>query len=182
MASDEWISSSMPYLRPVEGGQGDAWGAEAAARGRRGTQRILHAGEVSAPAVVARLLGLEDGDTVVVRRRIMYLDEEPCELTDSYYPARIAADTGLAGTAKIRGGAVALLAELGHVGRRVREDVTARMPGADSEERELLRIGAGEPVLCLERVVLDGADRAIQADMITMPAQRQRLRYELRMG
>ncbi len=112
----------------------------------------------------------------------MYLDEEPCELTDSYYPARIAADTGLAGTAKIRGGAVALLAELGHVGRRVREDVTARMPGADSEERELLRIGAGEPVLCLERVVLDGADRAIQADMITMPAQRQRLRYELRMG
>ncbi|CAM5698174.1 hypothetical protein SANTM175S_04644 [Streptomyces antimycoticus] len=76
---------------------------------------------------------------------------------------------------------MALLAELGHVGRRVREDVTARMPGADSEERELLRIGAGEPVLCLERVVLDGADRAIQADMITMPAKRQRLRYELRM-
>ncbi|MFE9003575.1 UTRA domain-containing protein [Streptomyces sp. NPDC007875] len=99
---------------------------------------------------------------------------------DSYYPAQIAAGTGLAGTAKIRGGAVALLAELGHVGRRVREDVTARMPGA--QERELLRTGAEEPVLCLERVVLDGADRAIQADLITMPAQRQRLRYELRMG
>ncbi|MFF4478411.1 GntR family transcriptional regulator [Streptomyces sp. NPDC001520] len=180
MASDAWISSSMPYLRPAEGSQGDAWGEEAAARGRRGTQRILHAGEASAPAVVARLLGIDDGDTVVVRRRIMYLDEEPCELTDSYYPAPIAAGTGLAGTAKIRGGAVALLAELGHVGRRVREDVTARMPDAD--QRELLRIGAEEPVLCLERVVLDGSDRAIQADLITMPAQRQRLRYELRMG
>ncbi|WP_275558930.1 UTRA domain-containing protein [Streptomyces sp. 5-6(2022)] len=180
MASDAWISSSMPYLRPAEGGRGDAWGEEAAARGRRGTQRILHAGEVSAPAVVARLLGLEDGDTVVVRRRIMYLDEEPCELTDSYYPAHIAAGTGLAGTAKIRGGAVALLAELGHVGRRVREDVTARMP--DGQVRELLETGPEEPMLCLERVVLDEADRAIQADLITMPAQRQRLRYELRMG
>lgn len=180
MASDAWISSSMPYLRPVEGGKGDAWSEEAAARGRRGTQRIVHAGEVSAPAVVGRLLGLGDGDTVVVRRRIMYLDEEPCELTDSYYPAHIAAGTGLAGTAKIRGGAVALLAELGHVGRRVREDVTARMP--DAQERELLRIGTEEPVLSLERVVLDGADRAIQADLITMPARRQRLRYELRMG
>ncbi|MEU0931230.1 UTRA domain-containing protein [Streptomyces samsunensis] len=181
MASDAWISSSMPYLRPVEaGGQGDAWGEEAAARGRRGTQRILHAGEVSAPAAVARLLGLEDGDTVVVRRRIMYLDEEPCELTDSYYPAHIAAGTGLAGTAKIRGGAVGLLAELGHVGQRVREDVTARLP--DARERELLRTGAEEPVLCLERVVLDEDKRPIQADLITMPAQRQRLRYELRMG
>ncbi|QDL72190.1 GntR family transcriptional regulator [Streptomyces malaysiensis] len=181
MASDAWISSSMPYLRPVEaGGQGDAWGEEAAARGRRGTQRILHAGEVSAPAAVARLLGLENGDTVVVRRRIMYLDEEPCELTDSYYPAHIAAGTGLAGTAKIRGGAVGLLAELGHVGQRVREDVTARLP--DARERELLRTGAEEPVLCLERVVLDEDKRPIQADLITMPAQRQRLRYELRMG
>ncbi|WP_413799986.1 GntR family transcriptional regulator [Streptomyces iranensis] len=180
MASDAWISSSMPYLRPVEGGQGDAWGEEAAARGRRGTQRILHAGEVSAPGRVARLLGLEDGETVVVRRRIMYLDEEPCELTDSYYPTHIAAGTGLAGTAKIRGGAVALLAELGHVGRRVREDVTARMP--DAQVRELLRTDTEEPVLCLERVMLDGDDRAIQADLITMPAQRQRLRYELRMG
>ncbi|MFD8156789.1 GntR family transcriptional regulator [Streptomyces malaysiensis] len=180
MASDAWISSSMPYLRPVEaGGQGDAWGEEAAARGRRGTQRILDAGEVSAPAAVARLLGLENGDTVVVRRRIMYLDEEPCELTDSYYPAHIAAGTGLAGTAKIRGGAVALLAELGHVGQRVREDVTARLP--DARERELLRTGAEEPVLCLERVVLDEDKRPIQADLITMPAQRQRLRYELRM-
>ncbi|NIY66409.1 regulatory protein KorSA C GntR-family transcriptional regulator [Streptomyces malaysiensis] len=110
----------------------------------------------------------------------MYLDEEPCELTDSYYPAHIAAGTGLAGTAKIRGGAVALLAELGHMGQRVREDVTARMP--DARECELLRTGAEEPVLCLERIVLDGADRAIQADLITMPAQRQRLRYEIRMG
>ncbi len=75
---------------------------------------------------------------------------------------------------------MALLAELGHVGRRVREDVTARMP--DAQERELLRIGTEEPVMRLERIVLDGADRAIQADLMTMPAQRRRLRYEIRMG
>ncbi|MGO4749733.1 UTRA domain-containing protein, partial [Streptomyces sp. 2MCAF27] len=77
-------------------------------------------------------------------------------------------------------GAVALLAELGYVGRRVREDVTARMP--DEQERELLRTAELEPVMCLERVILDGDDRPIQADLITMPAHRQRLRYELRMG
>ncbi|MET7933290.1 UTRA domain-containing protein [Streptomyces sp. NPDC005322] len=180
MLGDAWVSTSMPYLRPAAGGQGDVWGQEAAARGRRGTQRIVGAGEVPASGVVVRLLGLAEGEQVVVRRRIMYLDEQPCELTDSYYPAHIAAGTALAGTAKIRGGAVALLAELGYVGRRVQEDVTARMP--DEEERELLQAGPGEPVLRLERVVLDGDKRAIQADLITMPAHRQRLRYELTMG
>ncbi|MCP9206952.1 GntR family transcriptional regulator [Streptomyces sp. NEAU-Y11] len=180
MVSDAWISTSMPYLQAAPGGQGDTWGAEAAARGRRGTQRIVHAGEVPASAVVARLLGVDQGDVVVVRRRIMYLDDQPCELTDSYYPARVAAGTALSGTAKIRGGAVRLLAELGHVGRRVQEDVTARM--ADEQERDLLRSAEDAPVLCLERVVLDGSERPIQADLITMPADRQRLRYELRMG
>ncbi|MFI0734505.1 GntR family transcriptional regulator [Streptomyces sp. NPDC021225] len=180
MAGDAWTSTSMPYLRPAGGDRADVWSEEAAAYGRRGTQRIVQAGEVSAPAAVARLLGIEAGAAVVVRRRIMYLDEQPCELTDSYYPAPIAAGTGLAGTAKIRGGAVALLAELGYVGQRVREDVTARMP--DGQERELLRTGELEPVMCLERVVLDGDGRPIQADLITMPAHRQRLRYELRMG
>ncbi|MER6139489.1 UTRA domain-containing protein [Streptomyces sparsogenes] len=180
MAGEGWISTSMPYLRPTGGGRGDMWGEEAAAHGRRGTQRVVQAGEVSAPAVVARLLGVEAGTPVVVRRRIMYLDEQPCELTDSYYPAHIAAGTGLADTAKIRGGAVTLLAQLGYVGQRVREDVTARMP--NGQERELLRTGELEPVMCLERVVSDGDDRPIQADLITMPAHRQRLRYELRMG
>ncbi|MEU7239941.1 UTRA domain-containing protein [Streptomyces sparsogenes] len=180
MAGETWISTSMPYLRPTGGGRGDMWREEAAAHGRRGTQRVVQAGEVSAPAVVARLLGVEAGTSVVVRRRIMYLDEQPCELTDSYYPARIAAGTGLADTAKIRGGAVALLAQLGYVGQRVREDVTARMP--DRQEHELLRTSELEPVMCLERVVFDGDDRPIQADLITMPAHRQRLRYELRMG
>lgn len=61
-----------------------------------------------------------------------------------------------------------MLAELGYVGRRVQEDVTARMP--EEEERELLRTAADEPVLRLERGVLDGDERTIQADMITMPA------------
>ncbi|MGO4417558.1 GntR family transcriptional regulator [Streptomyces sp. MCAF7] len=180
MAGDAWISTSMPYLRSAGGGRGDAWGEEAAAHGRRGTQRIVQAGETPAPEVVARLLEVEAGAAVVVRRRIMYLDGQPCELTDSCYPAHIAVGTGLARTAKIRGGAVALLAELGYVGRRVREDVTARMP--DEQERELLRTAELEPVMCLERVILDGDDRPIQADLITMPAHRQRLRYELRMG
>ncbi|MFF4419359.1 GntR family transcriptional regulator [Streptomyces sp. NPDC001549] len=176
----EWTSESMPYLTARPPGAADAWTEEAAEAGRRGGQRILHAGETAAPAAVAVMLGLAAGSTVVVRRRIIELDGEPTELTDTYYPPDIAAGTPLAGTAKIRGGAVTLLAALGHVGVRVVEHVTARMPR--EEEREQLRLGAGEPVLRLARTTYDAADRPVQADVMLMPAGRQQLRYEIRLA
>lgn len=52
----------------------------------------------------------------------------------------------------------------------------------DSEEREQLRLGEGDPVLQLARTTYDSADRAIQADVMGMPAGRQQLRYEISLG
>lgn len=142
MGDAERASTSARYLA-AGGAGGDAWAAEARAEGRRGTQRIVQAGEVPAPELVAVRLGVEPGQAVIARRRIMYADDEPCELTDTYYPASIARGTALAGTAKIRGGAVRLLAELGHVGAWVEEDVTARLPTPD--EATTLALSGSEP-------------------------------------
>ncbi|MEV0017923.1 GntR family transcriptional regulator [Streptomyces tendae] len=180
MSASSWVSTSLPYLTPQEERRGDAWAAEAEAQGRRGTQRILHAGEVPAPAEVARLLGVDEGEPVVVRRRLILLDGMPNELTDTYYPLAVARGTALARTSKIRGGAVTLLAELGHIGVLVREDVTAAMP--DEEERRILETAPDEPVLRLTRVTLDREDHPIQVDRMVMPALRQRLRYEIEIG
>ncbi|MEV7614373.1 UTRA domain-containing protein [Streptomyces sp. NPDC089799] len=180
MSDGGWISTSMPYLVPRATGETDAWTAEAAAHGRNGGQRIVKAGKVSASADVAALLGVEVGRTVVVRRRVIELDGEPNELTDTYYPHDIAEGTPLAGTAKIRGGAVSLLAALGHVGVRVTEHVSARMPSG--EERGQLRTADGEPVLRISRVTYDATNRPIQADVMLMPAARQQLCYEIRIG
>ncbi|MFF1412413.1 GntR family transcriptional regulator [Streptomyces sp. NPDC058289] len=177
MSGSGWTSTSMPYLTPRADGESDAWTAEAEAAGRRGAQRVLHAGEADTPAEVARMLGLATGEATIVRRRIIELDGEPTELTDTYYPADIATGTPLAGTAKIRGGAVTLLAGLGHIGVRAVENVTARMPGP--EEREHLNLGPVEPVLQLARTTYDSAGRPIQADVMVMPAGRQQLRYEI---
>ncbi|UKY50444.1 UTRA domain-containing protein [Streptomyces inhibens] len=178
MSSVEWISTSVPYLTPREKGQPDAWSAEAAAEGRRGSQRIVQAGEVAAPAEIVEALGLKQGDGVVVRRRIMYLDGRPCELTDTYYPLAIARGTRLAGTAKIPGGAITLLAELGYTGVRAREDVSARLP--NSEEAESLEAELTQPVMQLLRLTFDAQDRPIQVDKMVMPAQLQQLRYTVR--
>ncbi|MGW0389541.1 GntR family transcriptional regulator [Streptomyces sp. NPDC003042] len=180
MSGNGWSSTSMPYLTPRATGDTDAWTEEATAAGRRGGQRVVCAGECAAPSEIVRMLGLTGEETVVVRRRIIELDGEPTELTDTYYPAAIASGTALAGTAKIRGGAVTLLAALGHVGVRVTENVTARMPSA--EELDQLHLGSGEPVLQLARTIYDSADRPIQADVMVMPAGRQQLRYEIRLG
>ncbi|MFF8471374.1 GntR family transcriptional regulator [Streptomyces griseus] len=179
MGEGEVISASTRYLTTAEGG-GDVWGAEAASAGRRGTQKIVSAGEVTAPERVAALLAVEQGGQVVERRRIMYLDGEPCELTDTYYPVEIARGTGLAGAAKIRGGAARLLAELGHAGVRAREDVAARMPSAS--ERAELDLMADEPVLELTRLTVDAHDRPVQVDVMVMPPRGQKLRYEIRIG
>ncbi|MCS0634295.1 UTRA domain-containing protein [Streptomyces sp. LP05-1] len=180
MGNTEWISTSTPYLTPPGSGRSDAWAADAAARGAKGRQRIVHAGEVPAPEPVAGLLGLPRDEPVVVRRRIMYLDDTPCELTDSYYPVAIARGTPLAGTARIPGGAVTLMAELGHRGIRAQEEVTARMPS--EEERAALELGPGEPVLRLTRLTLAEGDRPVQVELMTMSPRLQRLRYETRIG
>ncbi|WP_371615423.1 GntR family transcriptional regulator [Streptomyces sp. NBC_00454] len=180
MSGTGWTSTSMPYLTPRAAGDTDAWTEEALAAGHRGGQRILHAGETDAPSTVARMLGLPDGAAVTVRRRIIERDGTPTELTDTYYPADIAAGTPLAGTAKIRGGAVTLLAALGHIGVRAVENVTARMPDAD--ERTQLHLSADQPVLQLARTTYDSTDRPIQADIMVMPAERQQLQYEIRIG
>src|SRR5262249_15014380 len=123
--SDRAVSAATPYIagsaRP-----GDAWATEAAATGHRGTQRIAWAGQRTAPADATHALGLPDGAPVVARRRVVLLDERPVELADAYYPADIAAGTPLTSTAKIRGGAAALLAGLGHTAAEVREEVSAR--------------------------------------------------------
>ncbi len=61
--------------------------------------------------------------------------------------------------------------------------MTAGLP--DAAEQLALRIGPAEPVLRLTRLTrltLDAGGRPLQADLMTMPAHRQRLRDELRIG
>jgi GntR family transcriptional regulator len=169
-----WTSVSMPYL---SGHRGDAWGAEAAEHGGTGTQKLLSVDEMAASATVADMLGLNAGEPVVVRRRLMLFNDHPVELVDSYYPASIAGGTRLAESRKIPGGAVALLAGLGHPPRLVREDISARL--ATPHERTTLELNDPSCVLLLARVLVTTNDLPVEASVMTMVADGRRLRYEL---
>lgn len=180
MSVDNWVSVSTPYITPRAAGETDAWTEEAARQGGRGTNRIAFAGQAPSPAFVARVFGIQGGEPVVARQRVVLLDERPVEIATSYYPLGIAAGTALAGPGKIKGGAVALLAEQGHVAAHVTEDVFAHMP--TEEERSLLQLADGEPVLTIHRASWTAEGSIFQAEIMTAPAQVRRLRYEMEVG
>lgn len=172
--SGKWTSASLAYVQPRASGQTDAWTEESA--GQRGSQELVEVAEVEPPQNVAEMLRLTDGERAVVRRRVMRVDGQPIELTDSYYPPAIARGTALAEHRKIRGGAPTLLAELGYRAGHVVEDVESRMP--TEQERSALDLTSGEPVLVLSRLTLSHRDEPMEASLMVMRARGRRLRYE----
>lgn len=176
MTDDHWTGSSTPY---IESGQGDAWGKEAAGQGRKGTQRILKAEETVAPHNVAEALGLDPGATTVTRQRLILLDGRPIELANSYWPTDIAGDTPLAGTGKIRGGAVSLLADLGYRPGSVHEEVRSRPP--TKEEAEALQLGDNrEWVLTLTRTIATADGNPYEVSVMVSPGRIGRLHYSMK--
>ncbi|MEV6979823.1 UTRA domain-containing protein [Sphaerisporangium sp. NPDC051017] len=176
MIEHSWVSVSAPYTRPRSADQGDAWAEEAARHGQSGTHLLQEVVEGVAPDEVAELLQLSRGSRVIVRRRTVLLNDQPIEIADSYYPLTIAQGTRLAEHRKIRGGAVTLLAELGHEPRLAQEDVSAR-PATD-EERRALELDENEWVLVLVRTLKTGDGTPVEITTIRMIAQGRHLRYE----
>jgi GntR family transcriptional regulator len=146
-------------------------------KGFHGTQTIREVTTAEASPEVANLLQLEEGEAVVVRRRTMFLDDEPVQLADSYYPASLAARTELATPKKLRGGTIAALERLGHEPRRVRETISTRMPLGG--EVALLDLPPGVPVLVQTRVAYDNTDMPIEASETMLAGDRHVLTYDL---
>lgn len=172
--TNAWTSVSLPY---VTGDARNAWATEAQQHGHDGTHKLLAVQETDpSPAVVAAL-GLALGESAIVRRRVMLLDQHPVELTDSYYPPAIARRTRLADPRKIPGGAPALLTTLGYPARQVQEDVSARL--ATPAEQQALELEDGDCVLILFRITTTDGNRPIEASIMTMVARGRHLRYQL---
>lgn len=168
MSSDDaWMGDAQPYLTPRQAGEGDAWGAEAAARGRRGTQRLLAVEEVDPPDSVREFLSIGPTDRAVVRRRLILLDDKPVEMADSYYPAHIARGTRLAERGKIPGGAVTLLAALGFtLEDEPLEDVSAAT--ASPDQCATLGLPPNTPVLVLTRFTASTDGEPLEVSVMAM--------------
>jgi GntR family transcriptional regulator len=129
---------------------------------------LVSVGPAGAPARIARLLDVAEGEELVRRRRLFHREGEASELVTWWLPMSLAESTGLDGPGTVHGGIRSLLARTKDVRiDHVIEQVTARRPVAD--ESKLLGISRSAPVLALYIGAREATGRPVLAVDIAMP-------------
>ncbi|WP_030764814.1 GntR family transcriptional regulator [Streptomyces sp. NRRL F-2664] len=164
------------YKTPPTGDGKYQWIAEAEKRGSAGKSELREVEEVVPPAAIRAALGLDEGERALLRRQVLFLDDEPCELVELYVPLDLAAGTPIAEHRKIRGGVGRVLAEAGFAPIRCVDKVAARWP--TPEQAQALRMPTKLPVLRTFRVTYSTNDRPIQAEIMAKAGHLYELQYE----
>jgi GntR family transcriptional regulator len=149
-----------PWRRSGEREGMTATFAEIEAASYRPGVRYLQIGRTRAPAEAARRLGVEPGDPVAVRRRVLFADEVPLQVATSWVPWALAEGTRLADSDCEPEGSYPHLEAAGHPIVTLEEEITARMP--TPEERRLLQLAPGTPVLRMVRTARDAEGRPLE--------------------
>ncbi|MFE7599816.1 GntR family transcriptional regulator [Streptomyces sp. NPDC057494] len=165
------------YMRPAGPDEPHPWMSEAAKRQQVGRSQLLAVEVAVPPKEVAEALRLEDGEQAVLRKQILFLDEEPTELTRSYYPLSLVEGTAVLEKKRIRGGTPALLDSMGFPPREFVDELSSEIP--TEEEVVALELPKDMPVLVAFRVVYSDDRRPIEVTLMTKAAHRYRMRYTL---
>lgn len=137
--------------------------------------QLLNVDTVTPPADILDGLQLEPGEPAIVRTRILLHDDQPVELSTSYYPVGIAATSSLAKPVKIRGGAPQVLADLGYPQRSFTDRISARPPTVN--EVDTLDLPVGTPVIRQLRVVYSDNERPVEASVLIKGAHLYELQF-----
>ncbi|MDP9861170.1 MULTISPECIES: GntR family transcriptional regulator [Streptosporangium] len=160
--------------QPEETREAFAWAVSQ--EGREPSQEI-EVSIVQPVEEIASRLELPDEELAVVRRRLRFVDGQPYNTNDSYFPLALVAGSEIARPGDIMRGANRVLEELGHPQVRVVDDIWARMP--TSSEAERLQLQSGTPVVVYVRVGYDETDTAVRVAVSVLPADKHLIRYEL---
>ncbi|MFH9067787.1 GntR family transcriptional regulator [Streptomyces alboflavus] len=163
-------------LAPSEQGKPYRWLTEASRHGTSARITLLDVAETHPPSDVAAALHLADGETALLRRQLLTIDDEPAELVTSYYQLAMARGTAIMDKRRIKGGTPTLLAELGFPPRRSVDRVSARVPTQD--QHQALRLPGVLPVLHTLRVVYSDNDRPIEVTVMVKAGHLYELQYE----
>lgn len=132
-------------------------------------------GKTTPPPRVADILGIGK-KPALVRRRVLYANDEPTQIADSYFPwtlakecpALLEADSG-------QGGSYARLAEVGHGPTRFTEDVDVRTP-TEPEQRSL-DLEPTQIIFEIHHVAYTADEQPIEVCVHVMPGHLWTLRY-----
>lgn len=133
---------------------------------------ILAAGYDVAPDYVAEALGISAGAQVVRRQRLIHADDQPVELSTSWYAGSVGEQApNLLIRERIRAGTMAYVEQsTGRQARYARDEMSARL--ATGDEREPLRLPEPSAVLLVRHVVYDGEDRPFELTEAIYPPNR----------
>jgi GntR family transcriptional regulator len=171
------LATGSNYRQRRAGGRSN-FDAEAAAQGIRAERRILEVAAIRPPVDIAERLGQPGEKTVIVRRQLFFIDDQPMQLADGYYPADLAAGTPIEQPAVIPGGSIAVIEAGGGPARRVAqfvEDLDIRMPTPG--EASTLNIPPGVPVARVLSTAYDASETVIEVLDSILPADRYLFRY-----
>jgi GntR family transcriptional regulator len=133
-------------------------------------------GKATAPTEIAHTLGLGKNEPALLRSRVLYANDEPTQIADSYLPWSVTKDCPELRRANAGvGGSYGRLADLGHGPVRFTEDITVRMPTED--EQRTLDMEPTQPVFEIWHVAYTVEDRPIEVCVHVMPGHLWRLHY-----
>ncbi|MEV6109642.1 GntR family transcriptional regulator [Streptomyces sp. NPDC051940] len=155
----------------------DAFMTQYAAEGREPIQRI-EVGIVEPPPEVAKRLKLEPGQLAAVRKRVRYLDGEPFNTNDSYYPLDLVRDSVIMRPDDITPGANEVLADLGYRQVRALDEIYVRMPKPSETER--LKLAPGTPVASYITTGFTEEGQPVRVVLSVLPGDRHVISYERR--
>ncbi|AWT42586.1 MULTISPECIES: GntR family transcriptional regulator [Streptomyces] len=164
------------YKNPPTDGGKYQWITAAEQKGLSGKSELLAVEEVAPPAAIREALDLAMDEKALLRRQVLYLDDQPCELVEVYFPLSLVQGTPIADHRKIRGGAGRVLLEAGYPPLRCVDKVAARWP--TPEQAKALQMPTKLPVLRQFRVTYSVNDRPIQAEIMAKAGHFYELQYE----
>jgi GntR family transcriptional regulator len=153
----------------------DAWGHSISEQGGEPRSEIQIASEL-VPDQVAPLLAVEPGTAILARHRLRFVDGEPHQLSDSYFPPWVTEQAiwWQPGDMAAPGG---LLAATGHAQSRWLDAITSGMPS--TEETDQLRMAPGTPLITHTRIGYDSDDRPVRVMITRMAADRVEITYDV---
>ncbi|SHK20278.1 GntR family transcriptional regulator [Nocardiopsis flavescens] len=148
---------------------------ELAKAGRASRTELLVCDAVDAPADIAEVLKLDEGEQTLLRKRHMYAEDKPVQIAASYIPMSVAGSVDIAMPDTGPSGMYARIAERGFGPVRFTEDIEVR--GAKEAEADFLNITPGQPVFAILRTAFDKGNRPVETCLNVLAALQWKLTY-----
>lgn len=155
--------------------------AEATSQGSQSRQDIREVRQLPAPADIAQQLGITEDSPIIHRSHLLWIDDAPSQLADSYFPMDLVRDSSLMQPEPIPGGVHAYLQqELGIALDHADELLVARMP--TPQETTTLHLAPGTPVVDLRRTIYNTTGDAVEVTQFVLAGDRHVFAYTVPMG